>query len=136
LETGQVSVVTGAASGLGLALAQSFAARGLDVVLSDVETGSLADAVATIEAMGASAIGVGTDVRFAAQVGALAVATLGRFGRVDIVCNNAGVSSLPAPMWEVEHNDWEWVLSMNLWGVINGIRAFVPRLVAQNSGHV
>ena len=136
LETGQVVVVTGAASGLGLALAQSFAARGLDVVLSDVETGPLADAVATIEAMGASAIGVPTDVRFAAQVDALAAATLGRFGRVDIVCNNAGVSSLPAPMWEVEHNDWEWVLSVNLWGVINGIRAFVPRLVAQNSGHV
>jgi NAD(P)-dependent dehydrogenase (short-subunit alcohol dehydrogenase family) len=136
LSRGQVAVVTGAASGLGRALAEALAARGLDLVLADVEAAPLADAVAALEATGRSVIGVPTDVRFAAQVDALAATTLAQFGHVDVVCNNAGVVSLPAPMWEVQQNDWEWVLSVNLGGVINGIRAFVPHLVAQNSGHV
>jgi NAD(P)-dependent dehydrogenase (short-subunit alcohol dehydrogenase family) len=136
LEQGRVAVITGAASGLGLALAETFAARRLDLVLSDVETDALADAVTAIGASGASVIGVPADVRSADQVEALAAATLDRFGRIDIVCNNAGVTSHPAPAWEVERNDWEWVLSVNLGGVINGIRAFVPYLIAQNSGHV
>jgi NAD(P)-dependent dehydrogenase (short-subunit alcohol dehydrogenase family) len=136
LSRGQVAVVTGAASGLGRALADALATRGLDLVLADVETGSLADAVAAIEATGRSVIGVPTDVRFAAQVDALAAATLERFGHVDVICNNAGVVSRPTPMWEVQENDWEWVLAVNLKGVINGIQAFVPHLVAQNSGHV
>jgi NAD(P)-dependent dehydrogenase (short-subunit alcohol dehydrogenase family) len=136
LEQGRVAVVTGAASGLGLALAEALAARRLDLVLSDVETGALADAVKAVGASGASVIGVPADVRSADQVEALAAATLDRFGRVDVVCNNAGVTSHPTPAWEVERNDWEWVLSVNLGGVINGIRAFVPHLIAQNSGHI
>jgi NAD(P)-dependent dehydrogenase (short-subunit alcohol dehydrogenase family) len=136
LEQGCVAVVTGAASGLGLALARAFAERRLDLVLSDVETDVLSDAVKTIGATGVSVIGFPADVRSASQVGALAAATLARFGRVDIICNNAGVTSHPTPMWEVEPNDWEWVLSVNLGGVINGIRAFVPHLIAQNSGHI
>ena len=131
-----VSVVTGAASGLGRSLSLQFAARGLSVVLADVEVGPLADAVAEVEAAGAPAIGVPTDVRSGDQVAALAAATLDRFGRVDIVVNNAGVSPMPGPMWAYEVNDWEWVLSVNLWGVVHGVRAFVPHLVAQNSGHV
>jgi len=136
LEAGQVAVVTGAASGLGRALAESFAARGLVGVLADVEAGPLAETVAAIEATGATAIGVPTDVRFADQVDALAATTLKRFGRVDIVVNNAGIMPCMGPMWIFEENDWEWVLSVNLRGVVHGIRAFVPHLVAQGKGHV
>lgn len=136
LEAGQVAVVTGSASGLGLALAQECATRRMRLVLADVEADALAAAVATIEATGAEAIGVRTDVRFSAEVDALAAATLDRFGRVDVVCNNAGVSTLGPRMWEVPLADWEWVLRVNLGGVINGIRAFVPHFVAQGTGHV
>jgi len=136
LAPGMISVVTGAASGLGRSLALQFAARGLSVVLADVEAGPLSDAVAAVEATGAPALGVPTDVRSGDQVAALAAATLERFGRVDVVVNNAGVSAMAVPMWAYEVNDWEWVLSVNLWGVVHGVRAFVPHLVAQNSGHV
>jgi NADP-dependent 3-hydroxy acid dehydrogenase YdfG len=136
LERGQVAVVTGAASGIGLGLAHAFASRGLDVVLADIETDPLAQAVTAVEEQGVRALGVPTDVVDPTQVEALAQATLDRFGRVDVVCNNAGVASLGPPAWETPPADWEWVLSVNLGGVINGIRAFVPHLVAQNSGHV
>jgi NAD(P)-dependent dehydrogenase (short-subunit alcohol dehydrogenase family) len=136
LERGQVAVVTGAASGLGLGLAEAFAARGLDVVLADVEATALDAAVTALEDKGAAAIGVRTDVRFAEQVDALAAATLERFGRVDVICNNAGVSTFSGPTWEVPLTDWDWLLGVNLHGVIHGIRAFVPHLVRQGSGHV
>ena len=135
LEAGQVAVVTGAASGLGRGFAEAFAQRGLDVVLADVEAGPLGDAVEGLRGPG-SAFGVTTDVSSWEQVEALAAATLDRFGRVDLICNNAGVTTLGPRIWEVEPRDWEWVLSVNLGGVINGIRAFVPHLVAQGSGHV
>jgi NAD(P)-dependent dehydrogenase (short-subunit alcohol dehydrogenase family) len=131
-----IGVVTGAASGLGRSLALQFAARGMSVVLADVEAAPLADAVAEVEASGAHALGVLTDVRSGDEVAALAATTLERFGRVDVLVNNAGVSAMPGPMWSYELNDWEWVLSVNLWGVVHGVRAFVPHLVAQNSGHV
>src|SRR5262249_522233 len=94
LETGQVAVVTGAASGLGRGLALSFAARGLGVVLGDIETKPLGDAVAEVEERGAKALGVPTDVTDSEQMQALAAATLDRFGRVDVICNNAGVASM------------------------------------------
>jgi NAD(P)-dependent dehydrogenase (short-subunit alcohol dehydrogenase family) len=136
LERGQVAVITGGASGIGLALGVAFADRGLDVVLADISEGPLQAAVAEIEAMGVSAIGVRTDVRSPEEVDALAASTIERFGRVDVVCNNAGVVNAGVPMWEVPLEEWEWILSVNLRGVINGIRAFVPHLVAQGSGHV
>jgi NAD(P)-dependent dehydrogenase (short-subunit alcohol dehydrogenase family) len=136
LEPGMVAVVTGAASGLGLGLAHSFATRGLDVVLADIEAEPLDAAVEAVGEHGVRVLGVRTDVADLAQVQALASETLDRFGRVDIVCNNAGVSAVGPYMWETPDADWEWVLSVNLGGVVNGIRAFVPHLVAQNSGHV
>jgi NADP-dependent 3-hydroxy acid dehydrogenase YdfG len=136
LERGQVAVVTGAASGLGRALANAFAGRGLDVVLSDVDAGALGEAVTEVEATGVAAIGVPTDVRVAGQVDALAAATLERFGRVDVICNNAGVASFSGPTWLVPVEEWDWVLDVNLRGVINGVRAFVPHFVTQGSGHV
>ena len=136
LESGQVAVVTGGASGLGLALVEAFARRGLHVVVADVEREPLEANVARLEQSGVSVLGVSIDVRSPDQVNALAAATIERFGRVDLICNNAGVATLGPFMWETPINDWEWVLSVNLWGVINGIRAFVPHLVHQNSGHV
>lgn len=105
-------------------------------MLADVEVGPLRESVAAIEAIGVHACAVPTDVRSSSEVEALAAATLEQFGRVDVVCNNAGVSSMPGPSWELPQDDWDWVLGVNLRGVVNGIRAFVPHLVAQNSGHV
>jgi NADP-dependent 3-hydroxy acid dehydrogenase YdfG len=136
LVRGQVAVVTGAASGLGLGLAHSLASRGLDVVLADIETDPLEEAVVSVEKHGVKTLGVPTDVTDLSQMESLAQATLDRFGRVDVICNNAGVASMGPFMWETPDTDWQWVLSVNLGGVINGVRAFVPHLVAQNSGHV
>jgi NAD(P)-dependent dehydrogenase (short-subunit alcohol dehydrogenase family) len=136
LDAGQVAVVTGAASGLGLAMAKAFAARGMKVVPADVERRALEEAVAALAATGADALGQPTDVRSRDEVDALAAATLDRFGRVDLICNNAGVSSLGPRAWDVDPEVWRWVLDVNLGGVINGISAFVPHLVAQGSGHV
>jgi len=136
LHEGQVAVVTGAASGIGLGIATAMAGRGLAVVLADVEPAALAEAAATVGAGGAPVLAVETDVSDAGQVDALAARTLGHFGRVDVVCNNAGVVTYSKPTWEMDELDWKWVLGVNLWGVIHGIRSFVPTLVAQGHGHV
>jgi NAD(P)-dependent dehydrogenase (short-subunit alcohol dehydrogenase family) len=136
IEQGHVAVVTGGASGLGLGLAHALARRGADIVLADIETGPLDDAVAAVAAHGGRVLGLPTDVTDLTQMEALARATLDEFGRVDVICNNAGVAALGPHMWETPDADWQWVLSVNLGGVINGVRAFVPHFVAQNSGHV
>src|ERR1700722_14964602 len=120
----RVAVVTGGASGIGFALASAFAAEGMKVVLGDIEEPALADAVGKLEAAGAEVIGVRTDVSDAAQVQALADAAVVRFGAVNIVCNNAGVGG-GGLSWEAPLDTWEWVLGVNMWGVINGLRAFV-----------
>jgi NADP-dependent 3-hydroxy acid dehydrogenase YdfG len=132
----QVAAVTGAASGIGSALASAFAERGLAVVMADVESDALDRAAREVERSGSRVLAVPTDVGDPAAVEAFAEAALARFGRVDVVCNNAGVNADPMPAWEYDPLDWEWVLRVNLFGVINGIRAFVPHLVAQGSGHV
>ena len=126
----KVAVVTGAASGIGKGLAERFAAEGMKVVLADVEETPLAKLAAALEAKGATVITVKTDVSNAADVENLAVQTLETFGAVHILCNNAGVVC-SRPIWEHTVADWEWVLGVNLWGVIHGIRAFVPRMLAQ-----
>ncbi|MGH7268898.1 MAG: SDR family NAD(P)-dependent oxidoreductase [Polyangiaceae bacterium] len=132
---GKVAVVTGAASGIGRAMAERFAREGMRVVLADVEEGALGAAHEAIASTGAEAIAVHTDVSQFEQVDALARRTFEAFGTAHVVCNNAGVS-LGGPAWKVEEADWTWILGVNLWGVIHGIRAFVPRLVAQGEGHV
>jgi NAD(P)-dependent dehydrogenase (short-subunit alcohol dehydrogenase family) len=136
LETGQVAVVTGGAGGLGRALAGAFARRGLDVVLADVERGALDEARSEVAAAGANVLAVEVDVSDGDAVGRLASATIDRFGRVDVVCNNAGVNARGLATWEFELSDWQWLFGVNLWGVIHGIRAFVPLLVERGSGHV
>jgi NADP-dependent 3-hydroxy acid dehydrogenase YdfG len=137
LQAGQVAIVTGAASGIGRAMADSFASRGLNVVLADIETAAVQATAAEIEAAtGIPTLSAVVDVRDIGSLEQVAAATIKRFGRIDVVCNNAGVLSPRGPIWEQDARDWEWVLGVNLIGVVNGIRAFVPHLVAQGHGHV
>lgn len=136
LQPEHVAVVTGAASGIGYALAEACAGRGLHVVLADIEVTALQAAAERLAGGGAEVLAVPTDVSDATAVDALAAAALERFGRVDLVANNAGVGGGGGPMWEVGPNDWSWTLGVNLVGVANGIRSFVPHLVERGSGHV
>jgi NAD(P)-dependent dehydrogenase (short-subunit alcohol dehydrogenase family) len=135
LTAGKVAVVTGVGSGIGLALAERFARAGLDVVLADVEQPALQAAAEKIAGLGAKTLAVPTDVSDEAAVNALAAAAIERFGAVHVVCNNAGVSSLADP-WFGPLSAWKWVLGVNLWGVVHGIRAFLPLLAAQGEGHI
>jgi NAD(P)-dependent dehydrogenase (short-subunit alcohol dehydrogenase family) len=132
---GRVAVVTGGASGIGYALAFAFAAEGMKVVIGDIEVPALDEAVGKLETSGAEVIGVVTDVSDAAQVQALADAAVARFGAIHIACNNAGVGA-GGLSWEAPLSTWEWVLGVNLWGVIHGLRAFVPILMQQAQGYV
>jgi len=134
---GKVAVVTGAASGIGLALATRAATEGMKVVLCDIETNSLDAAVSGLKAQGHSAVGHRLDVTSAEHVEALAEQVYREFGAVHLICNNAGVMTREKPVWEFTPADWEWTLSVNVWGVINGVRAFVPRMLAGGEeGHV
>lgn len=134
---GRVAVVTGAASGIGNALARRFAAEGMCVVLADVEADALARADAALRESGTETLPVVTDVSDADSVEALACATLERFGSVHVVCNNAGVGGAAgASCWELADAEWQWVLGVNLFGVLNGMRAFLPRLIAAGEGHM
>jgi len=132
---GRVAVVTGGASGIGFGLASAFAAEGMKVVVGDIEAPALAEAVGKLEAAGADVLGVRTDVSDDASVAALAAAAVDRFGAIHVVCNNAGVGG-GGLSWEAPLSTWEWVLGVNLWGVIHGIRAFVPILMQQDEAHV
>ncbi|MEU8528846.1 MULTISPECIES: SDR family NAD(P)-dependent oxidoreductase [Streptomyces] len=138
LEAGQVAVVTGAASGIGLAMARRFAAEGLAVVLADVEEAALAKAADELTESGARVLARTVDVSEAESVQALAEAAYETFGAVHVLCNNAGVGSgAEGRMWEHEPNDWKWAFSVNVWGVFHGIQAFVPRMLAAGvPGHV
>jgi NAD(P)-dependent dehydrogenase (short-subunit alcohol dehydrogenase family) len=132
----KTAVITGGASGIGRAMGDAFAAEGMRVVLADIEAGALEEAVGALRAAGAAVLGVPTDVSAAEQVQALADRAVAEFGRVDVVCNNAGVA-LSGPTWEHSLKDWEWLLGVNLWGVIHGIRTFVPLMLRQGGeGHV
>ncbi len=133
----KVAVVTGAASGIGRALADRFAAEGMKVVLADVEKGALAQAEAQMKAGGATVLAVATDVSNGAEVKALAEKTIETYGGVHILCNNAGVAPVTGASWELTEADWLWVLGVNLWGVLHGIRVFVPIMLEQGSeGHI
>lgn len=132
---GKVAVVTGAASGIGLALARAFAAAGAKVSLADIEDEPLAKAAAGLEADGADVLATVTDVRSPSSVADLAAATFDRFGTAHVVCNNAGVY-VGAKAWEHGADRFRWVLEVNLLGVVHGIEAFVPRFIEQGEGHV
>ena len=133
---GRVAVVTGAASGIGLALAQRFAAEGMKVVMADVEAAALDRAAAAVRATAPAVLATRVDVSRAEDVERLARETYAAFGAAHVVCNNAGVAVIGAAH---EHSlaDWQWVLGVNLWGVIHGVRAFVPRMLAGgDEGHI
>jgi NAD(P)-dependent dehydrogenase (short-subunit alcohol dehydrogenase family) len=133
---GRVGVVTGGGSGIGRALAEAFAREGARVVVADVDEAGMADVVGPIRARGGEALAVRTDVTDLASVQALAERAFGAFGRVHVLCNNAGVA-LWGGLETATHRDWQWVLGVNLWGVIHGLEAFLPRMIAQKEpGHI
>jgi NAD(P)-dependent dehydrogenase (short-subunit alcohol dehydrogenase family) len=135
---GRVAVVTGGAGGIGRAMGERFGREGMRVVLADVSPDALDATVAELRAAGLEVTGVVTDVRRWESVTALRDRTLDMYGAVHVVCNNAGIGAgAEGPLWEHEHNDWQWALEVNLWGVIHGINAFVPVLLAHGEeGHV
>lgn len=127
---GKVAVVTGAASGIGFAMAKRFAAEGTKVVLADIEADALESAATDLRSTGAEVFAVRTDVSKLADVHALAAKAVEHFGKVHIVCNNAGVATAGL-LAESTIRDWEWVVGVNLWGVIYGVNTFLPILLKQ-----
>jgi NADP-dependent 3-hydroxy acid dehydrogenase YdfG len=126
---GRTAVVTGAASGIGRAMAERFLAEGMKVVLADIETDALKETERDLANAGAVAA-FRTDVSKAEDVHALADFSLRTFGGVNLLCNNAGVG-IGGAIWEHSVRDWEWLLGVNVWGVIHGIRTFVPIMLSQ-----
>ena len=134
--TGRVAVVTGAASGIGLALSERFAAEGMRVVMADVEAAALERAAAAVRERAPAVLAVRVDVARPEDVERLADETYRTFGAAHVVCNNAGVAVIGA-VHEHTLADWQWVMGVNLWGVIHGVRAFVPRMLAGgDEGHI
>jgi NAD(P)-dependent dehydrogenase (short-subunit alcohol dehydrogenase family) len=133
--TGKTAVVTGGASGIGLALATRFATEGMNVVIADVEEEALEGAVAGVGAKG-NVLCVVVDVTDAGAVDRLRADTIDRFGVPFVVCNNAGVGGLGDMTFEGPLSGWDWVLGVNFYGVLHGVRAFVPLMVEAGQGHV
>jgi NAD(P)-dependent dehydrogenase (short-subunit alcohol dehydrogenase family) len=132
---GRVAVVTGAASGIGRAMAERFARAGMKVVLADIEEDPLGEVREALARTGAEAIAHRTDVSKGEEVFALARRTREAFGATHVLCNNAGVG-MGGLSWEIPASDWEWCIGVNLWGVVHGVRAFVPDMVSRGEGHV
>lgn len=133
---GKTAVITGGASGIGLALAERFGREGCRLLLGDIDGGALDAAVAQLAQAGIEAHGHVTDVADHAAVQSLADRAAGLYGKVHLLFNNAGVS-ITGPTWELTHDDWRWVWGVNVWGVVNGIKAFLPRMMAHGEpGHV
>jgi NAD(P)-dependent dehydrogenase (short-subunit alcohol dehydrogenase family) len=136
IEPGMVAVVTGAGSGIGRALAERAASCGMKVVAADVEQPRLDETVESLRESGVDAFGVRTDVSNEDDVVRLADAVWSEFGEVNLLCNNAGVFS-GGLLWERSMADWNWVMGVNLYGIVHAIRAFVPRmLVADRPAHI
>ncbi len=133
----KVAVITGGASGIGLALAQRAAAEGMQLVLADIEDAALAAAAAELKSKGAQVLTVNCDVSRAEEVERLAEEVLKACGGIHLVCNNAGVGGVRARAWEASAKDWQWVLGVNVWGVIHGVRVFTPIMLRQGEpGHI
>jgi NAD(P)-dependent dehydrogenase (short-subunit alcohol dehydrogenase family) len=128
----KVAVVTGAASGIGLGMARAFGLEGMRVVLSDVSNEGLSKAVTDLQSEGIECIGQIADVRSLQAVEALACAAIDSYGQVHVVCNNAGVGVF-GRQWELSEDDWALAIDVCLWGVINGVRVFVPRMLASGA---
>lgn len=126
----KVAVITGAASGIGSGLAEEAARRGMRLVLADVDENGLSNLAARIEAQGADVRTLRCDVSDPAQVDALAELAFSTFGGVHLLFNNAGVTTT-GRVWEADLKDWQWLFGVNVWGVVNGIKSFVPRMLAE-----
>jgi len=135
---GRVAVVTGGASGVGRAMGEAFLAEDMKVVLADVEAPALDATVAELAANGGDVTGIVTDVADYASVEAMRDEVLARHGGVHVLCNNAGVGAGAAgQVWDHDLDDWQWAVGVNVWGVVHGIKAFVPGMVASGeAGHV
>ncbi len=132
----KVAVITGAAEGIGKAIAQQCALEGMTLVLADIDATRLAATVTEFQAAGTEVIGQVTDVSKSADVDALAQAAFERFGQVHLLVNNAGVA-LAKNAWETTENDWNWLMGINLYGVTHALRAFIPRMLEQGEeGHI
>ncbi|MDO9431959.1 MAG: SDR family NAD(P)-dependent oxidoreductase [Phenylobacterium sp.] len=131
--TGKTAFITGGASGLGLAMAHAFGGAGMNVMLADIEEAPLAAARAELEARQIKTASVLCDVADRAALVAAAEATLGAFGKVHVVCNNAGVGA-GGPIDQVKPGDWDWILAVNLMGVVYGMEVFTPHVRAHGEG--
>lgn len=131
----RVAVITGAASGIGLALSRAAAGRGMKLVLADLDAATLDSAADQLRSAGAEVLAVPTDVSQPEQVQALADAAIAHYGAVHLLCNNAGVGG-GGCLWEMDLDYWHWVINVNLWGVVHGIRSFTPLLLAQEEAHI
>ncbi len=134
---GRTAWITGAASGIGLALAHRLAEQKMQLVLVDIEAGPLGEAEQQLRATGASVLAIRADVGSAAEMAAAAARAQEAFGVVQLICSNAGVSGGTGPMWTIGEADWRWSFDVNLWGVVHAIRLLLPPLVASGQeGHV
>jgi NAD(P)-dependent dehydrogenase (short-subunit alcohol dehydrogenase family) len=131
--SGKTAFITGGASGIGLAMAEAFGAAGMQVMLADIEQAALDAAVAHLEERQIRAAGVLCDVSVRAAVEAAAEETIAKFGKVHVVCNNAGVGA-GGPVGQVDARDWDWTIEVNLMGVIYGTEAFLPHIRAHGEG--
>jgi NAD(P)-dependent dehydrogenase (short-subunit alcohol dehydrogenase family) len=136
LQNGQVAVVTGAASGIGFALAEALGGRGLTVVLADVETGALEAARASLAGRDIVVHAHVCDVADATAVDEFAQAVIARCGKVDLLINNAGVGGRLGPLWASQPGDWAWTFGVNVFGVAHGVRSFLPAMLQRRTGHV
>ncbi|WP_321792491.1 SDR family oxidoreductase [Burkholderia pyrrocinia] len=136
LVPGQVVVVTGGATGIGFALAEAFASRGLRIALADIDSEGLRAATERLADRGVTVIGVPTDVADRDSVRSLRQQVLSQFGKVDIVCNNAGIYQVLDSIWNIDPVQWRRLFDINYWGVVHGIQEFVPLFLERGSGHV
>lgn len=135
---GKVAVVTGAASGIGLGMAEVLAGQGMKVVMADIEEAPLREAADILQKANFDVLPVRTDVSDFASVVALAAEAISHFEKVHVLCNNAGVAGGGAgAIWQSTANDWQWVMGVNLMGVVHGLRAFVPSMIEHGeAGHI
>ena len=132
---GKTAAITGAASGLGRAMALAFASEGMHVALCDVDEPGLTRARDQVAAFGVKSFSMRADVAKATELEAFARDCVKELKGIHLVCNNAGVA-LSGAVWENDEAEWQWLLGVNLWGVVHGVRAFAPRLIAQDEGHI
>ena len=136
---GKTAVITGAASGIGYALAEKFANEGMNIVLADIEQDALDIAVKNISDIGVESCGINIDVMHKDSVDHLFNESVKAFSKIHILCNNAGVASTVVAdgIWELDEKDWDWVLGVNFYGTLYGIQSFVPHMINHNEeGHV